>query len=64
MNKETFNQIICEKCKGALIAIYNQESKNFKLYCPDCDYSWSMPVTISLTDGLSLYGQQEVTNDN
>jgi RNase P subunit RPR2 len=58
-SKETFNQIICEKCKGVLIPIYNQENKNFKIYCPNCDYAWRVPATILLTNGLCLYTEEE-----
>jgi len=53
--KETYNQLQCEKCKCGLIPIYNQKDRKFKLYCQVCDYTWSIPVTIQLTDGIAVY---------
>lgn len=65
--KEIFNQIICKQCKCWLIPVYNSNNKRFKLYCPNCDNSWSIPVTISLDDGLSLHQEnnnlQEVNSE-
>lgn len=53
--KETYYQLQCEKCKSGLIPIYNEKDRKFKLYCSSCDYTWSIPVTIRLADGIVLY---------
>lgn len=53
--KETYYQLQCEKCKCGLIPIYNEKDRKLKLYCSSCDYTWSIPVTIQLTDGIGLY---------
>lgn len=55
IEKKTYCQLQCEKCKCGLIPIYNEKDKKFKLYCSSCDYTWSIPVTIQLTDGIALY---------
>ena len=53
--KETYCQLQCEKCKSGLIPIYNEKDRKFKLYCSSCDYTWNIPITIQLTDGIELY---------
>jgi len=53
--KEVYNQLICNKCKYALIPVYNVDNKNLKLVCSVCNESFNMPVMISLTEGIAIY---------
>ena len=56
MSKEdTYYQLQCRKCENGLIPIYNKENKIFKLYCDNCEQSWTIPVDIGLADEISLY---------
>ena len=56
MNKnDMYHQLQCKDCKCGLMPIYNKENKIFKLYCDNCKCSWTIPVTIGLEDGISLY---------
>jgi hypothetical protein len=36
IEKETYCQLQCEKCKCGLIPIYNEKDRKFKLYCQSC----------------------------
>ena len=53
--KENYYQLQCNKCKNGLIPIYNKDNKIFKLYCDNCEQSWTVPISISLASGISLY---------
>jgi hypothetical protein len=55
IEKETYYQLQCEKCKCGLIPVYNKNNKKLQLYCLCCSDTWSIPVTIQLTDGIALY---------
>ena len=53
--KETYNQLQCEKCKSGLIPVYNKNNNKFKLACTHCNYTWDLPITIQLTEGIIIY---------
>ena len=53
--KETYNQLQCEKCKSGLIPVYNKNNKKLQLYCSCCGDNWTIPITIDLNDGIKLY---------
>lgn len=53
--KEIYNQLICNTCKGALIPVYNVDNKNLKLLCINCNEYFNVPIMISLTEGMTIY---------
>lgn len=53
--KETYNQLQCEKCKIGLIPVYNKNNKKLQLYCSCCDDAWTFPITLNLDKGIKIY---------
>jgi hypothetical protein len=65
--KSDYKQMLC-KCGGIITPLYNQKTKQFGLYCDDCQKSWKLEAkfppykekTIEIPDGIILYeGEDE-----